>query len=203
MDGPAPRPRAVLEPLGRAAVSDTWPVPDVELMCRVRDGRLAPNPHRWAPIRSRKLFGEGQCVVFSFPAAFSPTCSTAQLPEVERLHAEFLAAGCRAVFGVAVNDGFAMHAWGESLSIERTHLVPDGNGDFTRRMGMLVRRHALGYGWRSWRYAFVARNGRVAKMFVEPGLEDSPGRGVDPYEVTQPSRVLRWLQENPCGGGVG
>ena len=170
-------------------------VPDVLLHTRVRDEAIEPNPYRWAPIHARALMGHGRVVVFSFPAAFSPVCSDDHLPGVEALYDQFREAGCREVFGLAVNDAFALHRWGEDLGIERTHLVPDGNGDFTRRMGMLVSRRDLGYGFRSWRYAFVAEDGEVTGWFEEPGIGDDGGTDDDPYGATRPERVLRWLRE--------
>ena len=169
-------------------------VPPVMLRTRVKDDAVAPNPFRWAPIRADELMGSGRVAVFSFPAAFSPTCSDSHLPAVEAAYDRFEAAGCAGVFGVSVNDAFVMHRWGAALGIERVRLVPDGNGDFTRRMGMLVSRRNLGYGYRSWRYAFVAEEGEVIAWFEEPGIGDDGGTDDDPYGQTTPERVLAWLR---------
>ena len=169
-------------------------IPSVLLHTRVRDETLEPNPYRCAPIRADALFGPGRVAVFSFPAAFSPTCSDAHLPAIEAAHERFADAGCEAVFGLAVNDAFAMHRWGEHLGIEHVRLVPDGNGDFTRRMGMLVSRRHLGYGFRAWRHAFVAEGGEIVARFVEPGIGDDGGTDDDPYGETAPERVLDWLE---------
>ena len=171
-------------------------VPSVTLHCRVRDERYKPNPFRWAPRDSREAFGEGRVVVFSFPAAFSPTCSDTHLPSAEALMDDFEAEGVRAVYGMAVNDAFAMYQWGRHLGIERVRLMPDGNGDFTRRMGMLVSARPYGYGVRSWRYAFVAEDGVIAAWFEEPGIADDVDTDIDPYGETAPEKVLAWLREN-------
>ena len=148
-------------------------VPNVVVHARVRDEHLAPNPYRWAPISARTLMGRGRVAVFSFPAAFSPTCSDEHLPAIEAMHDRF-----------------------EALGVEKVHLVPDGNGDFTRRMGMLVSRRGLGYGFRSWRYAFVADDGEVVAWFEEPGIADDGGTGDDPYGATAPEAVLAWLGDD-------
>ena len=171
-------------------------VPNVVVHARVRDEHLAPNPYRWAPISARTLMGRGRVAVFSFPAAFSPTCSDEHLPAIEATYDRFEAAGCRAMFAVSVNDAFVMHRWGEALGIEKVHLVPDGNGDFTRRMGMLVSRRGLGYGFRSWRYAFLADDGGVVAWFEEPGIGDDGGTGDDPYGATAPEAVLARLEDD-------
>ena len=171
-------------------------IPSVTLYTRVRDDTLEPNPYRWAPIDARDLMGTGRVVVFSMPAAFSPTCSDAHLPSAERLHDDFRNADVDRVFGLAVNDAFTMHRWGEALGIGDVQLVPDGNGDFTRRMGMLVSRRGVGYGPRSWRYAFVADDGEIVAWFEEPGIADDIGPDEDPYGVSAPERVLEWCRHN-------
>ena len=171
-------------------------IPDVVLHTRVRDEDIAPNPFRWAPIRAPELMGHGRVAVFLFPAAFSPTCSDSHLPGIEKRHARFEDAGCRAVFGLAVNDAFTMHRWGEQLGIEKVQLLPDGNGDFARRLGMLVSRRHLGYGFRAWRSAFVAEDGKIVAWFQEPGIQDDGGTDDDPYGETAPETVLDWLEEH-------
>ena len=176
------------------------PIPSVVLHTRVRDDAIESNPFRWAPIRADELMGSGRVAVFVFPAAFSPTCSDSHLPGVEELHDRFTEAGCTAVFGVAVNDAFTMHRWGETLGIAKVRLVPDGNGDLARRLGILVSRRHLGYGFRAWRSAFVADEGRIVAWFTEPGIEDDGGTDQDPYGETKPERVLEWCEANPVAG---
>ncbi|KIT17070.1 redoxin family protein [Jannaschia aquimarina] len=180
-------------------------IPDVVLHTRVRDEAISPNPFRWAPIRAPELMGEGRVAVFLFPAAFSPTCSDSHLPAIEEAYRAFTEAGCRAVFGIAVNDAFTMHQWGRHLGIEKVALVPDGNGDFARRLGMLVSRRHLGYGFRAWRSAFVAEDGEIVAWFEEPGIGDDGGTDDDPYGETEPAKVLDWLEANPRdeAGGAG
>lgn len=175
-------------------------LPAVTLHTRLRDKAIEPNPFRWAPIDARDLMGMGRVAVFSFPAAFSPTCSDEHLPGIEAHYDRFIEAGCREVFGLTVNDAFVVHQWAQHLGIERAQLVPDGNGDFTRRMGMLVSRRHLGYGFRSWRYAFVADEGEVVAWFEEPDIQDDGGAHDDPYGETKPERVLEWIHANPASG---
>lgn len=171
-------------------------IPAVTLHTRVRDEAIEPNPFRWAPINARDLMGTGRVAVFSFPAAFSPTCSDEHLPAIEASHDRFVKAGCREVFGLTVTDAFVVYQWAQHLGIKRTQVVPDGNGDFTRRMGMLVSRRHLGYGFRSWRYAFVADGGEVVAWFEEPDVQDDGGIQDDPYGATAPEVVLKLLEAN-------
>ena len=175
------------------------PVPSVLLHTRVRDETIEPNPFRWAPIRADKLMGLGRVAVFVFPAAFSPTCSDSHLPGVEELHDRLMDAGCTAVFGVAVNDAFTMHRWGVQLGIKKVRLVPDGNGDLARRLGILVSRRHLGYGFRAWRSAFITDGGEIVAWFSEPRIEDDGGTDEDPYDETKPERVLEWCETHPVG----
>ena len=172
-------------------------LPSVTLHTRERDEGRQPNPFRWAPRDSLEIMGRGRVVVFSLPAAFSPTCSDRHLPAVDEAVSAFREAGADAVLAIAVNDAFTLFQWGRHLGVERVTLVPDGNGDFTRAMGMLVSRRHLGYGLRSWRHAFVADEGRVVAWFEEPGIEDDGGTDDDPYDATRPERVLGWLRANP------
>lgn len=138
---------------------------------------------------SYDLFGGKRIVLFSLPGAFTPTCTSSQLPSFEAAYDQFRELGITDVYCISVNDDFVMQAWGDSLGIENVELIPDGDGLFTEEMGMLVEKH--GMACRSWRYALVATNGRIEKMFVEPGMEDFAAG--DPYEETTPERILDYL----------
>ena len=169
------------------------PVPDVTLKTRVRDETVGgPNPFRWEDFDVRERFAGKKIVVFSLPGAFTPTCSNEQCPAFERLYDEFKAAGADEVYCIAVNDAFVMHQWGRSLGLAKIKLLPDGSGDFTRRMGMLINKDHLGFGLRSWRYAFVADDNRITHWFEEPGINDD-GADDDPYGETEPEKVLAAL----------
>jgi thioredoxin-dependent peroxiredoxin len=166
-------------------------IPDVTLRTRVRDEAIGgPNPFRWAEVKTLDLFAEKRAVVFSLPGAFTPTCSNEQCPAFEQSYDEMRAAGVDEVYCVSVNDAFARH-----LGLRKVKLLPDGSADFTRRMGMLIRKDYLGFGLRSWRYAMVVEHGKIAGWFEEPGINDE-GLDDDPYGVSSPDNVLRWLHEH-------
>lgn len=172
-------------------------VPDVVLKTRVRDESIGgDNPFRWQDVRTGDLFRNKRIVVFSLPGAFTPTCSNEQCPAFEQLYDEFKATGAEEVYCVSVNDAFVMYQWGKHLGINRVRLLPDGSGDFTRRMGMLVKKDHLGFGDRSWRYAMVADDGEIVAWFEEPGINDV-GADDDPYGETRPEPVLEWLKSHP------
>ncbi|MBW8785370.1 MAG: peroxiredoxin [Novosphingobium sp.] len=168
-------------------------IPDVTLKTRVRDESVGgPNPFRWQDLEVREEFAGKRVVVFSLPGAFTPTCSNEQCPAFERLYDEFRAAGIDAVYCIAVNDAFVMYQWGKSLGLENVRLLPDGNGDFTRRMGMLIDKRHLGFGMRSWRYAMIVEDNTVTHWFEEPGINDA-GADNDPYGATAPEHILAVL----------
>ena len=172
-------------------------IPDVTLKTRVRDESVGgPNPFRWQDRQTTELFGRGRVVVFALPGAFTPTCSTEQCPAFERQYDELRAAGADEVYCLSVNDAFVMFQWGKNLGLSKVKLVPDGSGDFTRRMGMLIKKDHLGFGERSWRYAMVIDDGIVTGWFEEPGINDV-GADEDPYTESTPDKVLAWLRNNP------
>lgn len=174
-------------------------VPDVVLKTRVRDESIGgDNPFRWQDVHTGDLFRGKRAVVFSLPGAFTPTCSNEQCPAYERLYDEFKAAGVDEVYCISVNDAFVMHQWGKSLGIKNVKLLPDGSGDFTRRMGMLIKKNHLGFGDRSWRYAMVVDDGKVVGWFEEPGINDV-GADKDPYGETRPEKLLDWVKGHPKG----
>ena len=148
-------------------------VPNVVFKTRVRNDALeGSNPFEWKDVTTADLFKNKKVVVFSLPGAFTPTCSTSHLPRYEELHEEFKAQGVDAVICISVNDAFVMFQWGKSQNAKNVFLLPDGNGDFTRQMGMLVKKDNLGFGMRSWRYSMLVENGEIKKMFSEAGFQD-------------------------------
>lgn len=168
-------------------------IPDVTLKTRVRDESIGgDNPFRWQDLAVRDEFAGKKVIVFSLPGAFTPTCSNEQCPNFERLADDFKALGFDGVYCVAVNDAFVMYQWAQKLGLKKIKLLPDGSGNFTRRMGMLINKEHLGFGHRSWRYAMVVNNGVIEKWFEEPGINDA-GSDEDPYGETDPERVLAYL----------
>ncbi len=169
-------------------------LPDVTLKTRVHDDSIeGPNPFRWQDIKIRDLGKDKRIAIFSLPGAFTPTCSNEQCPAFERLYDDFKAAGVDEVYCISVNDAFVMYQWGKSMGLDKIKLLPDGSGDFTRRMGMLIRKNHVGFGDRSWRYAMIADDNVVTSWFEEPGINDE-GVDADPYGVTAPENILKTLQ---------
>jgi peroxiredoxin len=141
------------------------------------------------PYTGSELFNEKRVIVFGLPGAFTPTCSSKQLPGFEELYDQFKEKGIDEIYCVSVNDGFVMRSWAKEHTCgDKVKCLADGNGEFTRRMGMLVEKTNLGFGMRSWRYAAVINNGIVEQMFEEEGMEDNHGE--DPYEVSTPENIL-------------
>lgn len=169
---------------------------NVVFKTRVRDESVGgTNPYRWEDVKSKDLFKRKRVVLFSLPGAFTPTCSTYQLPDFEKMFKDFQLCGIKEIYCISVNDAFVMNAWAKSQELQNVKVIPDGSGLFTKKMKMLVKKDNLGFGARSWRYAAVVKNGVIEKMFVEPGKEDNCG--TDPYGESSPQTVLAWLQQNP------
>ena len=143
---------------------------------------------RWVDIDTLELAEDRKIVVFGLPGAFTPTCSSQQLPGFENLYHEFRKAGIDDIFCVSVNDTFVMNEWALDQGLVNVKLLPDGSGEFTVKMGMDVRKDNLGFGMRSWRYAAVYDNGLLVWSGVEQGYGDN-FEG-DPYDVSKPENVL-------------
>jgi thioredoxin-dependent peroxiredoxin len=174
-------------------------VPNVTFKTRVRDESVpGPNPFRWQDLTSDDLFKGKKVVVFSLPGAFTPTCSSNHLPRYEALYEEFKALGVDAIVCVSVNDAFVMFQWGKQVGAKNVFLLPDGNGEFTRKMGMLVEKNNLGFGLRSWRYSMVVNNGEVEKLFAEPDFGDNCP--TDPFEVSDADTMLAYLKGSQSAG---
>lgn len=160
---------------------------------RVRDESIGgDNPFRWQDLSTQDVFGGKRVVLFALPGAFTPTCSSTHLPGYEAKHDELIALGIDKVICLSVNDAFVMYQWGKHLGIQKVFLLPDGNGEFTRKMGMLVDKSNLGFGYRSWRYSMVVDDGEIEQMFVEPGFSDNCP--TDPFEVSDVDTMLNYLR---------
>ena len=170
-------------------------VPDVVFRTRVRDESIpGDNPFRWQDINSDEVFKGKRVVIFALPGAFTPTCSSTHLPGYEKFYNEIKEQGVDEVYCLSVNDAFVMHQWGKNQGAENVKLLPDGNGEFTRKMGMLVKKEDLGFGNRSWRYSMAVNDGVIEKIFIEPGFEDNCP--TDPFEVSDAETMLKYLREN-------
>ena len=167
-------------------------LPHVTFRTRVRDEAVGgPNPYRWEDRTTADFFKGRRVVLFSLPGAFTPTCSTYQLPDFEKLYDEFKGQGIDDVYCLSVNDAFTMNAWGREQGLKNVKLIPDGSGEFTRKMGMLVCKDNLGFGMRSWRYAAIVNDGVIEKWFEEPGFSDNCES--DPYGESSPQNILEKL----------
>jgi glutaredoxin-like protein len=165
---------------------ESQPVPDV--IFKTRSGG------EWRDVSSAELFKDKTVIVFSLPGAFTPTCSSSHLPRYQELATNLRENGVDEIICLAVNDAFVMEEWKAGQDAKDIRFIPDGNGDFTRGMGMLVDKRPLGFGMRSWRYSMLVRQGIIAKIFIEPEKEG------DPYEVSDADTMLRYLnpEANPA-----
>jgi len=154
-------------------------VPEVTFRIREND--------QWHDVSSKDVFADKTVVVFSLPGAFTPTCSSTHLPRYNELATTFAANGVDEIVCISVNDTFVMNAWKQDQEADNITVIPDGNGEFTDGMGMLVGKQDLGFGKRSWRYSMLVKNGVVEKMFIEPNL---PG---DPFEVSDADTMLDYI----------
>lgn len=167
-------------------------LPKITFHTRVRDQSIGgDNPFKWEDKTTDDYFKGKRVVLFALPGAFTPTCSTFQLPDYENGFADFQAQGVDEIYCLSVNDTFVMNKWARDQGIQNVKVIPDGAGAFTRQIGMLVDKSNIGFGPRSWRYAAVVNDGVVEAWFEEPGREDN--HGDDPYGNSSPQTVLNYL----------
>ncbi|NEP14646.1 MAG: glutathione peroxidase [Symploca sp. SIO1A3] len=166
-------------------------------MLKNREGEKVPNvtfktrqDNQWVDVTTNDLFAGKTVVVFSLPGAFTPTCSSSHLPGYNELAPVFKDNGVDEIVCLSVNDTFVMNEWAKDQEAENVTLIPDGNGEFTEGMGMLVDKEDLGFGKRSWRYSMLVKDGVVEKMFIEPEV---PG---DPFEVSDAETMLKYINPN-------
>lgn len=168
-------------------------VPQIIFKTRVRDESIGgENPFRWQDVSSDDIFANRKIVIFSLPGAFTPTCSSTHVPGYEKHYDALIVAGADEVYCMAVNDAFTMFQWSRRLEVEKVKMLPDGNGDFTRLMGMLVKKENLGFGYRSWRYSMFVDDGEIKQIFSEAGKQDNAPD--DPFEVSDAETMLKYLK---------
>ena len=169
-------------------------VPQANFKTRVRNGGSDdPNKFEWRELTTNEIFNEKKIVLFAVPGAFTPACSESHLPGYESEYESIRNLGIDEVICLAVNDAFVMFHWAKSRDVSKVFMLPDGNGEFTRKMGMLVDRSSQGMGMRSWRYSMYVDNGEIRKLFVEPDFKDNPP-GV-PVNVSGADTMLSYLKE--------
>lgn len=155
-----------------------------EVTFRIRRG------DEWVDVTTGDLFENKTVVLFALPGAFTPTCSSTHLPRYNELAKTFFAEGVDDIICLSVNDTFVMNSWAADQQAEHITFIPDGNGEFSDGMGMLVNKEDLGFGKRSWRYSMLVKNGVIEKMFIE---EDVPG---DPFNVSDADTLLNYINPN-------
>ena len=165
-------------------------VPKVTFKTR-RETDEAPG-FEWHDLTSEDMFTGKRVVLFALPGAFTPTCSSTHLPGYEMEYDKLKELGRDEVYCLSVNDTFVMNSWMSAQEVTKVKPVPDGAGEFSRRLGFLVDKSNIGFGMRSWRYSMIINDGVVEQMFVEPGLSDN-GDG-DPFEVSDVYTMLEYLQ---------
>jgi glutaredoxin-like protein len=162
-----------------------------------KEGQTVPNVtfhcyqnNTWVDIQSSALFAGKTVAVFSLPGAYTPTCSSAHVPRFHQLQPTLAKHGIDEVICLSVNDTFVMNEWAKDQKADNITFIPDGNGDFTEAMGLLVDKEDLGFGKRSWRYSMVVKDGVIDKMFIEPN------QAGDPFEVSDADTLLDYIAPN-------
>jgi glutathione-dependent peroxiredoxin len=163
-------------------------------MLKNREGERVPNvtfrtrkDNQWVNITTDELFSGKKVIVFALPGAFTPTCSSTHVPGYNELAGVFKENGIDDIVCISVNDAFVMNEWQKTQEAENITFIPDGNGEFSEKMGMLVDKESLGFGKRSWRYSMLVNDGVIEKMFIEPEVEG------DPFEVSDAETMLNYI----------
>ena len=141
----------------------------------------------WVDVTTDSIFSGKTVVLFALPGAFTPTCSSTHLPRYNELAPVFFENGVDEIVCLSVNDAFVMNEWAKDQEADNIHLIPDGNGEFSEAMGLLVNKENLGFGKRSWRYSMLVKDGLIEKMFLEPEVEG------DPFEVSDADTMLNYI----------
>ena len=170
-------------------------VPEIVFKTRVRDESIGgDNPFRWQDVSTDDIFKGKKIVVLALPGAYTPTCSSTHLPGFDKNYQALIEQGVDEVYCLSVNDAFTMFQWSKHLGVENVKMLPDGNGDFSRMMGMLVKKENLGFGMRSWRYSMVVEDKRIIKLFSEPGKSNNCPD--DPFSVSDVDTMLEYLKQS-------
>jgi len=159
---------------------------------KTREMNPITDKFEWVVTNTWELFAGRRVLMFALPGAFTPTCSTYQLPSFEQTADEFYAEGIQDILCMTVNDAFVCNAWAKANNLEEVQVIPDGSGKFTEAMNMMVDKDNLGFGRRSWRYACVVDNGTITDWFIEEGRDDNSTE--DPYMYTNPQFILNSIR---------
>jgi peroxiredoxin len=143
-------------------------IPDVEVRTMGEEGPVA--------VRTGDVLGKGKVVLFAVPGAFTPGCSRIHLPGFVQQAQDVTDKGVDTIACIAVNDAWVMDAWGKDQHVgDSIVMLGDGNGDFTKAMGLVMDGAGIGLGLRSKRYAAIIDNGVITSLEVEskPGVDVS------------------------------
>jgi peroxiredoxin len=169
-----------------------------KVIFKVREGDIAENPEacaiggRWVDKTTDDFFKGKRVVLFSLPGAFTPTCSSQQLPGFVKNYNTIKDLGVDEIYCCSVNDSYVMNEWAKKMNISNIKLIPDGSGLFTKYMGMLIAKDQNGFGQRSWRYMAIIKDGTIEKWWQEPGINNT-GSDDDPYEETTPENCMKYF----------
>jgi peroxiredoxin len=152
-------------------------IPAAKLQIKTKDGVQTKT--------TDEIFGGKKVVLFALPGAFTPTCSAKHLPGFVNNHQALKSKGIDSVACLSVNDAFVMEAWGKDQGVEdKVMMLADGNGEFTKAVGLTMDGTGYGMGLRSQRYAMVLDNGVIKTLNVE-----APGA----FEVSSAESILKAL----------
>tara|TARA_B100000900_G_scaffold395455_1_gene393867 strand:- start:194 stop:739 length:546 start_codon:yes stop_codon:yes gene_type:complete len=171
-----------------------------KVIFRVREGDTSNDEEvcaiggKWIDMSTDDFFKGKRVILFSLPGAFTPTCSSQQLPGFEKNADKLKDLGIENIYCCSVNDSYVMNAWAKKMNISNVKVIPDGSGLFTKYMGMLISKDHDGFGQRSWRYMAIINDGIVEKWWQEPGINNS-GSDDDPYIETTPENIISYLSE--------
>lgn len=146
--------------------------------------------HQWVTKTTDDFFKGKKVVLFALPGAYTPTCSSTHLPRYNELYEAFMKEGIDDVICLSVNDTFVMNEWQKDQMAENITMLPDGNGDFSEKLGFLVDKKNLGFGSRSWRYSMLVNDGTIEKMFIEKEVEG------DPFDTSDAVTMLKHINPN-------
>ena len=133
---------------------------------------MTPTEEGPAPISTDEVFKGKRVALFAVPGAFTPTCSAKHLPGFKEQAAALKAKGVDAIACVSVNDVFVMKAWAKDQGVgDEILMLADGNGDFTKALGLELNASKFGMGSRSQRYSLIANDGVVEMLNVEAAGE--------------------------------
>ena len=149
----------------------------------------------WKEIDTEEIFSEKKIIVFSIDGAFTSSLNDKNIQEYDEAHTQLKSTGIDEVYCVSVNDSFVMNAWANHMKIKNVKMIPDGSGNFTRFMGMLIGKNHLGFGLRSWRYMTVINDNTIEKWWQEPGINNE-GTDDDPYIESTPENMIKYLESS-------